>query len=181
MTRRVVISGGPGSGKTTLIEMFRARGYPIAPEAGRAILKHQHAIGGSAQHHLDAALYAELMLSWEMRSYDAMAAETGTVFFDRSIAELTGYFPLIGKPLPPHFAEAARRFRYHHDVFVAPPWPQIYVNDAERKQDFAEAIRSHEALVTAYRDTGYHLVELPKASPGTRADFILAALGADVT
>jgi len=75
------------------------------------------------------------------------------------------------RPTPPHFA-AAGQFRYRRRVFVAPPWPEIYVNDTERKQDFAEAVRSYDA----YRSCGYDLVTLPKSTVDERVAFVLDRL-----
>ena len=43
----IVITGGPGAGKTTLINLLREAGFATAPEAGRAIIQDQSAIGGS--------------------------------------------------------------------------------------------------------------------------------------
>ncbi len=176
MSLKVIIAGGPGSGKSTLIAALEARGHACAGEAGRAILMHQTAIDGPAQHSRDAALYAELMLSWEMRTYDLMRDTAGPVFFDRGVPELTGYFELMGLAIPDHFRRAAALFRYHATVFVAPPWREIYRQDAQRRQDFDEAVRSHAALAKAYRDAGYQMVDLPRASPAARADFVLDML-----
>lgn len=66
--RFFVLTGGPGSGKTTLIEALRAQGFATAPEAGRGIIRDQMAIGGPALPWQDRAFFAELMLSWELRS-----------------------------------------------------------------------------------------------------------------
>jgi len=38
-SRFIVLTGGPGSGKTTLIEALRRLGLVTAPEAGRASIK----------------------------------------------------------------------------------------------------------------------------------------------
>lgn len=173
-----IITGGPGAGKTTLIEALRARGYAAAGESGRAILKHQQRIDGPAQHHRDAALYAELMLARDMENHAAMAAAEGPVFFDRGVPELAGYFPMMGLATPAHFVRAAELYRYNKTVFLAPFWPEIYVNDAERRQDLAEAERSAAAGARIYPDLGYRVVELPKADVETRVDFVLAAIGA---
>src|SRR3546814_1518314 len=43
-----VITGGPGSGKSTLIEALAVEGFDHMPEAGRAIIRDQVAIGGAA-------------------------------------------------------------------------------------------------------------------------------------
>ena len=44
----VVITGGPGSGKTTLIDALEAAGFARTHEAGRGIIRDQTAIGGPA-------------------------------------------------------------------------------------------------------------------------------------
>ena len=47
-SRFIVLTGGPGSGKTTLIEALRRLGLATAPETGRAIIREQVAIAGPA-------------------------------------------------------------------------------------------------------------------------------------
>ena len=85
----------------------------------------------------------------------------------RGIPELSHYFALIGlgEP-PPHFSRAAEVFRYNRTVFIAPPWREIFANDKERKQDFAEAVRSYELCVEAYRHWGYELTKSARVRSG---------------
>lgn len=78
-----IITGGPGSGKTTLIETLGRRGFARSVEAGRSILMDQMAIGGNAVHWGDQRTFAELMLQHEMRSYHIAEEEEGPVLFDR--------------------------------------------------------------------------------------------------
>lgn len=173
-----VITGGPGSGKTTLIDALARAGYARTVEAGRAIIQDQLAIDGPALPWRDPLAFAELMLSWELRSYSMAENATGPVFFDRGVADLVGYLTLVGRPVPAHVATAVERFRYNHRVFVAPPWPAIYTQDAERKQTPEEAVRTYAALTTAYTNCGYELVSLPLASVAERVRFVLAGIGA---
>lgn len=67
--------------------------------------------------------------------------------------------------------------RYCRIVFLTPPWPEIYVTDAERKHDLAEAIAEYERLLLAYGELGYEPVILPKVSVSERADLVLRHLG----
>lgn len=173
-----VITGGPGSGKTSLVDALARAGHAHAVEAGRAIIQDQLAIDGPALPWRDPLAFAELMLSWELRSYRMAEAMSGPVFFDRGVTDLLGYLTLVGRPVPAHIARAAERFRYNRRVFVAPPWPAIYAQDAERKQTLEEAVRTYEALVTAYADCGYELVRLPLVSVEERARFVLDAIAA---
>lgn len=173
-----VITGGPGSGKTSLIEALALRGFARTVEAGRAIIQEQVAIDGPALPWRDPSAFSELMLSWEMRSYRLAEAMPGPVFFDRGVTDLIGYLTLVGRPVPAHIARAAERFRYNRRVFVAPPWPAIFTQDAERKQTLEEAVRTCEAVMKAYTSQGYDLVSLPLVSVEERVRFILAEIGA---
>ncbi|CAN7482779.1 AAA family ATPase [Mesorhizobium sp. LjRoot246] len=175
--RFFVLTGGPGSGKTTLIEALRRAGFAASVEAGRGIIRDQSVIGGPALPWHNRALFAELMLSWEMRSYQVAREQTGRpVFFDRGVPDTLGYLRLSGLPVPEH-ADAARRFRYNRRVFVAPLWPEIFAQDEERKQTLDEAERTYHALVGVYTELGYELVPLPLAPVEERLRFILTEAG----
>jgi predicted ATPase len=175
--RFFVLTGGPGSGKTTLIEALNAAGFATSPEAGRGIIRDQVAIGGPALPWQDRALFAELMLSWELRSWQAACDRSGPVFFDRGVPDTLGYFSLIGLPAPNHTSNAAAKFRYNSRVFIAPPWPEIFMQDSERKQTLDEAERTYHSLVSVYTELGYALVPLPLAPVEARLRFILTEAG----
>lgn len=172
--RLFVVTGGPGAGKTTLLTALAAAGHAVVPEAGRAIIRDQLAIDGPALPWRDRALFAELMLNFDLRSHGEAQGGAAPVFFDRGVPDSIGYLQLCGLPVPAHFHRAARTSRYARIVFAAPPWREIYAQDAERKQDFAEAERTYEAVTAAYREHGYELVELQRADVATRAACVLA-------
>ncbi|KVN59307.1 ATPase [Burkholderia ubonensis] len=176
--RFFVVTGGPGSGKSTLIDALERAGFARSQEAGRGVIQDQVAVDGPALPWRDRSAFAELMLGWEMRSHHLARQARGPVFFDRGVPDVIGYLRLSGLAVPAHAEAAARRFRYHRRVFIAPPWPDIYTQDAERRQDFAEAVRTCDAMVECYASYGYRLIELPRASVKARVRFVLDALDA---
>lgn len=176
--RLFVLTGGPGSGKTSVIDALEHAGYSRTLEAGRAIIQDQIAIGGRALTLHDPALFAELMLSWEMRSYHIAEQSEGIVFFDRSVVDVLGYLQLCNLPLSAHIEHAVKTFRYNRHVFIAPPWEEIYKSDRERNQDFPEAVRTYQAIAAAYTTSGYELIEIPRAPVDVRAHFILTTIRA---
>lgn len=170
-----VITGGPGSGKTTLIDALEQAGFARAVEAGRGIIQDQAAIDGPALPWRDPAAFAELMLGWEMRSHRMAERQAGPVFFDRGVPDVIGYLRLMRLPVPVHIEKAAEVFRYCRRVFIAPPWREIFTQDTERRQDFTEAERTYAALAETYARLGYELVELPRAGVAERLKFVVGA------
>lgn len=176
--RRIVLTGGPGSGKTTLLEALAAAGHATSPEAGRAIIRRQQAIDGEALPWKDRALFAELMLDRELEAHARAESADGSVFFDRGVPDVVGYLTLCGLPVPAHMERAAQDIRYDRRVFIAPVWPEIFGQDAERKQDLDEARRTFDAMTETYPRFGYELIELPRAPVAERLDFVLTTLTA---
>ena len=168
-----VITGGPGAGKTTLIDALSKSGCQIVEEAGRRIIRDQKARGGNATHDGDRLAYRDLMFEDAVRTFSHLSNETGLVLFDRGLPDLIGYSRLIGAPVPAGLRDAAAHYRYNRTVFIAPPWEEIYAQDGERKQDLAEAAATYEAMRDAYDETGYVLTELPRTTVEERVRFVL--------
>lgn len=174
--RFFVLTGGPGAGKTTLLAALAAAGHTVSPEAGRAIIRDQQAIGGRALPSEDPALYAELMLAHDLAAHRRHHESHGPVFFDRGIPDIAGYLDLVGIARPAHLDRAIACCRYNRRVFICPPWPKIFTQDAERRQTLEEAERTHAAMVRVYGEAGYDLVEVPRLPVAERAVFIRASL-----
>jgi predicted ATPase len=174
MDRFFVITGGPGSGKTSLIAALD--GIHRMPEAGRAIIQEELAAGGSALPWQNPLAFAEKMLERDIAAWKAAERLDGPVIFDRGIPDVVGYLQWSGLPVPPHLAQAAADRRYSRRVFLAPPWPKIFTQDAERKQTLAEAEATCRVMREVYAGLGYELVELPLVPIAERAAFVRAAL-----
>jgi predicted ATPase len=91
---------------------------------------------------------------------------------------VVGYLRLTGLPVPSHIKRAACKFRYHRRVFIAPPWPTIFTQDAERRQSIEEAEATYRAMVDVYSDLDYELVPLPLVSVSERVQFVRKIIGA---
>jgi predicted ATPase len=170
----VVISGCSGGGKSTLLAELGRRGYAVVEEPGRRIVRQEQASGGSALPWVDAVAF--LRRAIEMALADRSAAESieGWIFFDRGLIDAAaGLQHLTGEPVLPALGG---QHRYHRCVFLAPPWPEIYATDPERRHGLDEALAEYARLGEAYPSLGYEICIMPKTSVAERADFVLKTL-----
>lgn len=171
-----VITGGPGAGKSTLVDALRGAGEACVDEAGRAVIRQQRASGGDALPWADRDAYWRAMFERDLAAHQAATAAGLRTFFDRGLPDLLGYAALAGLTPPPAAVREIERAAYSPIVFTAPPWREIYVNDAERKQDWSEAVQTYQAVTRAYVDLGYRIVELPLCDVHRRVRFVLDAV-----
>jgi predicted ATPase len=172
-----VISGGPGAGKTTLLAALRRAGYAGADEVSRQLIQEQVALGSGLVPWLDLAGFAELALARMVAQHVAASQHAGPTFFDRGLPDLIAYLEVAGQAVAPAYYAAVAAHGYQSPVFLAPPWAEIYVNDAERWQTFAEAEVLYNALRRTYQRLGFRVVDLPKASVPERVAFVRAVVG----
>lgn len=165
-----LFTGGPGVGKTTLLRHLEALGERIVEETHRAVIAEQAAAGSRAVPWDDHAAYCELCVRRDIAKFDALAHETGRVFFDRGI--LDGFDPRWDAP--PELLQAAQARRYNRRVFVFPPWREIYETDTERRQDWAEAEATFPRILAGLERFGYAALVVPPGPVGDRAAFVLS-------
>ncbi len=116
------------------------------------------------------------MAARDIEAYDQAVRLDGPVFFDRGLPDIVGYRRLAGLPASAALEHACRTRRYHRRVFIAPPWPEIYATDGERRQSISEAERTHDVMAEIYPALGYELVALPRVALAERLAFVRARL-----
>jgi predicted ATPase len=175
----IVLSGCSGSGKSSLLSALAGRGYRVVPEPGRQVIREQAFIGGDATPDRDTIRFLELTISRTMHQMISAASTRSRIFFDRSIVDQISGFEQMGTTIPVHLQRAAELFRYYRQVFITPPWPEIFSNDAERTHTFESAIASYAAQLKTYERLGYEPVFVPQLGVEERADFVLRTLPAE--
>ncbi|RCK53646.1 ATPase [Thalassospira profundimaris] len=173
----VVLTGGPGAGKTTLINYLNRLGYKTSPEVARNVIETQQKHGGTALPWQDNEAYCQLMTDGSIRAWqDGMALAPAPVFFDRGLPDVLTHRRLYKLAKDSALIRAIETCRYRQTVFILPPWPEIYHTDGARKQNFAEATRTYDVLYQTYLDCGYTPVEIAKGPVEQRAEHILTLL-----
>lgn len=161
-----ILTGAPGSGKSTVLARLAEQGVLCVPEPARQIISEQRAIGGEGVFDRNSGLFVELLLSRSIAQYKAIDSSQPMVVFDRGVADNIAYAFKQGW-------EAARQYRANQRVFFAPNWRDIYVTDGERTMSFAESAAMGDALRRIYVTLGYNVVDLPLANVEERVRFML--------
>ncbi|WP_263417103.1 AAA family ATPase [Terriglobus albidus] len=173
MQRFVILSGCSGGGKSSLLDQLARRGYRVVEEPGRRIVREETEQGGSALPWADVAAFLRRAITISLRDRDA-APSQDWVFFDRGLIDAASALQHVtGEPV---LEELGRKHRYYPQVFLTPPWPEIYSTDAERRHSFDDAIAEYERLLKTYPSLGYKVILLPKIGIRERADFVLETL-----
>lgn len=179
MNRAFVITGGPGGGKTTLLDALAQQGFRVAPEAARRIIRTR--LAQVLPPRPEPAAFAREILSSDMEQYRAAQAHDGVSFFDRGVPDALYMLDQACAITREEVAALVRRFPYNNTVFLLPPWEDIYGTDAERDQSFEEAVEVFQGMSRWYRQWGYRTVEVPRVSVANRIAFIQKIIGSDFT
>lgn len=175
-TRKIVITGGPGTGKTSVIEALESHGYYCLHEVSREITKEAQKKGIDQLFLKDPLLFSELLLEGRIRQFmDAEEFKADLVFLDRGVTDVVAYMNYFGNDYPPVFNRVCREYIYDQ-VFILPPWKQIYTEDNERYESYEQAVEIHDELARSYIEHGYEPLEVPQGSIADRTSFILKHL-----
>jgi predicted ATPase len=173
--RFFVISGCSAGGKSTLLAELARRGFATTDEPGRRVVREELASGGDALPWIDAVAFVRRITAIAQTDYEAARALPGPAFFDRGLIDAAVALEhLTGEAV---LTDLAARYRYSSPVFLAPPWPELFVADAERRHDFASAVAEYDRLAAAYPALGYQVILLPKVSVAERLTFVLERVG----
>ncbi len=172
----IVIIGGPGTGKTTIIDELMSLGYCCYPEISREVTAEAKKQGIEQLFLENPLLFSELLLEGRKKQFKRAQEEPHDyVFIDRGIPDVLAYMHYIGDSYPAFFDAACREHQYSR-IFILPPWEEIYVSDEERYENYEQAKLIYSHLAETYRTYGYELIEVPRGTVRQRIDFILGNL-----
>lgn len=175
-SKKVVITGGPGTGKTSIINQLKDRGVLCYDEISRQVTLQARKDGIEQLFLTDPILFSQKLLEGRTQQFLYATKEAeNVVFLDRGLPDVIAYMDYIGDTYPEHFLKACETYQYDY-IFVLAPWQEIFKSDSERYENFEEAIEIHHHLLETYERFGYQLIDVPFGSIKNRTDFVLDSL-----
>lgn len=168
---KIIISGGPSTGKSTILQILQQNGYKCFDEVAREVIKNQLAINSNLVPWLELEKYSNLVFE-KLIEQAAEADRFELSFLDRSAVDVIAYLKHGGCPIPEHMDLNKYNLGYCKTVFFTPFWSEIYKQDSERKELVEDAKLLSECLYNTYIEKGFTVVEVPKVEPIERVRFI---------
>ena len=153
---------------------LQRRRCAVVEEPGRRIIAAERATGGDATPWGDPVAFAKRLVALSCEDLTRSLPLPGPVFFDRGLVDAAAALERLADVPVATTLEGKRPYNYL--VFMAPPWPEIYAQDQDRRHSLAEALAEYSELARLYPFLGYEPVLLPRLSVSARADFVFAAI-----
>lgn len=166
-----VITGGPSTGKTTLLYRLSLRGYKTIPEAARAVIDEGIEKGLTVDDvRKDEHDFQIAVLNRKLEVESKLDKDQLT-FFDRGMHDTTAYCGYYGYPLTEKEKKSISDAKYKA-VFVLNNLKR-YESDYARTegQDFRNKIE--EMFVDAYSADDIPVIRVPDIGLNERVEFIL--------
>lgn len=163
---RYVITGGPCTGKSTMLEELKKDSYAIVPEAARKIINEERLVPWVCRKEFQKRVI-ELQLDLESRINGAVT------FLDRGLPDNIAYYRIDGTPIEDEFFRICKG-RYDK-VFLMEPLG-MYVNDYARKEDKEMMLRIHSEIEKTYAELEYKIIKVPVLPISERKEYIIKNL-----
>lgn len=178
--QKIVLIGGPGTGKTTVLNTLKERGFFCLDEVSRDVILKAQKKGIEQLFLTEPLLFSEMLLEGREEQYiKADKSEENSVFFDRGIPDIYAYLQYFKTDFPPIFTEKSKNYKYDI-IFHFSPWKEIHLTDNERYETFEEAVSIDSFLTKAYLELGYKLINVPFGTVDERTNFIINSLACDL-
>lgn len=176
MQQKMVLIGGPGTGKSTVLNTLENKGYKCMPEISRQVTLQAQKEGIDQLFLTDPLLFSKKLLEGREHQYKkASSLNAKVVFFDRGIPSVHAYMRYLKTDVPPIFIEKSNECKYTK-VFQFLPWKKIYITDNERYETYEQSVLISKFLHEAYAELGYKIINVPFGSIEERCTFILNSI-----
>ena len=180
--KRVVITGGPCSGKTTIIEHLSKQGFQVVTECAIEVIEELNkdmGIEGQKKWRKENLVELQRILVAKQIEKESKikAGKAEVVFFDRGMYNGLAYLRLMKKPVETELLAIIKGYTY--DMVFALETLSNFQPRAEtgRTSDREKSIAIGRLLEEVYKENGIEVVFVKEMSVEERVSFIKEHLG----
>lgn len=171
-----IVIGGPGMGKTSVIEELKKRGHATIQEAATDVILYMQG-QGIAQPWVAPDFQTKISLLHAARELIAEQKQKPVVFFDRGPVDSLSYMLFYNSPhqhrLVDLIENVLARKMYQPTVFYLEELNFCETTEV-RHEDLSEAKKLGEKFIEDYASLGFTVIKIPSMSVKHRVDAILA-------
>ncbi|HHC80997.1 MAG TPA: hypothetical protein ENK46_14030 [Flavobacteriia bacterium] len=169
-TNWYVITGGPSTGKTTVINILHERGYKTTIEHARHYIDTMRSEGKTVEEIRQHNRKFQLGVLEMQIDQEASLNHEEIVYLDRAIPDAMAYYQFLGLEYDTQLIEAVNKVSYKK-IFILDRLP--FRKDYARTEDETGQQKIHQLIINVYKSLPFPIVFVPVVNPEERVKFIL--------
>ncbi|PQJ78750.1 AAA family ATPase [Polaribacter porphyrae] len=172
-SQKIVLIGGPGTGKTTVLNALQNQGFHCYEEISREVTLEAQKKGIEQLFLTEPLLFSKMLLEGREKQYkESLKSKENVIFFDRGIPDVVAYLEYFKTTYTEDFIKKCEEYKYDY-IFHFSPWEVIYTTDNERYETFEDSLEIDNFLLKTYRKLNYKIINVPFGKIEDRVNFIL--------
>jgi predicted ATPase len=169
-TNWYVITGGPSTGKTTVINMIAKKGYKTTIEHARHYIDTMRIDGETVEDLRNNKRKFQLGVLDMQIEQEAEIYPKDLVFLDRAIPDAMAYYQFLSLDYDEKLLNAVKNASYKK-IFILDRLP--FIKDYARVENEDDQKKIHQLIIKVYTSLEMPIVFVPVLPPVERVDFIL--------
>lgn len=165
-----VITGGPSTGKTTVIDLLQKQGYTTTIEHARHYIDTMRNEGHSVEEIRNNKRKFQLGVLDMQIQQEASIKTKDIVFLDRAIPDALAYYQFLELDYDEKLIKAIEETSYKK-IFILDRLP--LTKDYARTENEDDQKKIHQLIIDVYKNLGFPIVFVPVLPPLERVKYIL--------
>lgn len=170
--KKIIISGAPGTGKSSIIKELKTQGYYCFEE----VWDKKYENPSNKYNIDDINTFSQNIFDKRLQQLEYKKTEKikdNIIFYDRSIIDTIAYLKKYKKNINPNWVKKGLNKRYNQTIFLCPLWKKIYKQNNRRKETYEESLLIEKFLTSTYKEFLYKIQLIPKLDIINRVNYIL--------